>query len=109
MKIWLIMIIMTVGCASNRNCPDEAVSICRAKQECGNGGISAFAMVLGGIGSGLSGQRNQANDQYNRCIDNSLRAQRNNTGTVGPANTADVKCETERISDTEVITKCHAI
>ena len=76
-----LILILSFGCASNQRCPNELsepVSVCRAEAKCGGMG-TGVGMILGGVGSGISGQRNIASDDYNKCIDRDLEAQKYNS------------------------------
>lgn len=103
----LAAIVFMSNCASKSTCADiseEPVSTCRAKNACGGVGTS-LAIIFGGMGAGMSGQQNQAANNYNACIDNNLSAQRANAGV----RSNNYKCETVKISDTESKTSCHEI
>jgi hypothetical protein len=99
------LILIQCGCASKQPCPDvseEPVSECRAKQACiGNKWTHGIALILGGMGAGANGT-NQAQKTTDDCIDRNLSAQRSNAGIQS----AEVKCVSERISNTEIVTKC---
>lgn len=102
----LILCMLLTGCAGSRTCPDEsveAVSVCRAEAACGRGTArNFFATLLGGMGSGMSGQRNGAVDVYDQCVDRNLRAQKLNAGI--PDNS--VRCKSRRVASDEFETTC---
>lgn len=104
---WTILFLSLCACASSKKCPDavnEPVSVCRAETARGRGTISrAISLVFGGMGSGMSGQRNHAQDNYEACIERNISSQRANAGL--PDNT--LRCETTKISDDTFRTKCN--
>ena len=93
------------GCASTPTCPsvaEEAVSTCRAKAECHHGARTSIGMILGGFNPSSSTARNPAVEQYNQCIDNSLRAQKANAGIQSNS----YSCKSDQTSAGHVETKC---
>lgn len=90
-KVCVLLILLHLeilaGCATLRSCPDvedEPVSVCRAEVACGRGKPTlALGMILSGMGGGLSRtNRNSASENYDRCVENELSAQRANAGTT---------------------------
>lgn len=73
------MIILNTGCSHAQKCAlvsEEPVSACRAQSACGKGSAALFfGTVLSGAGAGLSHQKNQTTEQYNRCVQDDLEAQ----------------------------------
>jgi hypothetical protein len=78
----VVMVYFCIGCTTTKKCSDisdEPVSPCRAQQACGQGTARMyFAFILGGIGSGLTGQPNAVVDNYNKCVDSDLNNQKLN-------------------------------
>jgi hypothetical protein len=74
-----LLFVNFVSCATTTICPsveEEFVSVCRAERDCGKGTFNhSLGLILGGIGAGMNGVRNEALDIYNRCVDRNIVAQ----------------------------------
>lgn len=103
-KYILVSLVIFSGCVTAPKCltaAQEPVSSCRAQAECRHGGTAA-GILLAGFNPTANG-RNAAADQYNQCVDNSLRAQSANAGVPSKS----VNCQSEETYPGHFETQCH--